>query len=186
MPTEDVVCIANQVAANSTEFWQNVPDGNYCAFRRVGVVPALVKDNPIAQEFVDAYKKAWKDETRFPESYAFEAYDAFMLVVKAIEETQSLKPEDIIAYLEAHDSRDNGIQGAQGVYYFPYGTHNPVPEDVPDWMWHQWPDPAVLFLQYWQEGQTVDEACVVWPEQYQTCGTFLVPYGGEPPIKPGE
>jgi len=107
-----------------------------------------------------------------------------MLMVRAIEKAESLEPQAIIDALETWDSPENGIELAQGVYYFPYGTKNPVPPDQPEWMWHQWPDPAVLFLQYWQEGQSADEACVVWPEKYQTCGTFLVPYGGEPPTTP--
>jgi hypothetical protein len=55
-----------------------------------------------------------------------------------------------------------------------------VPEDQPEWMWHQWPDPAVLFLQYFEEGQSADDAAVVFPEVYQTHGTFLIPYGETP------
>ncbi len=182
MPREDVVGIANQVAYNSDEFWQNVPDGNYYAFRRVGVVPALTKDNPVATKFVEAYKN---ELGRFPESYAFEAYDAFMLMIKAIEKANSLDPDAIIAALESFDSRENGVQLAQGVYYFPYGTKNPVPDDQPEWMWHQWPDPAVFFLQYWKEGQSAEEACVVWPKQYQTCGdVYWIQPGTEPPVTP--
>jgi hypothetical protein len=47
-------------------------------------------------------------------------------------------------------------------------------------MWHQWPDPAVLFQQYFEVGQTSDDAAVVWPEVYQTHGTLLIPYGTTP------
>ncbi len=183
-PAEDLIFVANQVAANHTEFWANVPDGNYMTFRRVGVVPALTKDNPVAQRFIEDYKKATKDPDRFPESYAFEQYDALMLVAYAIEKAGSLKTADLIAALEALDSRENGYQGAQGVYYFKYGVSRPVPEGEPEWMWHQWPDPAILFLQYWSDGQPVDEACVIWPEHYQTCGTDYVVPGTEPPVKP--
>lgn len=183
-PAEDLVFVANQVAANHSEFWANVPDGNYMAFRRVGVVPALTKNNPVAQRFIEDYKKMTRDPDRFPESYAFEQYDALMLVAHAIEQAKSLKTEDLIAALEALDSKDHGFQGAQGIYYFLYGTKNPVPDDVPAWMWHQWPDPAILFLQYWKEGQTVDDACVIWPEHYRTCGTDYIVPGTEPPMKP--
>jgi len=183
-PAEDLIFVANQVAANHQEFWANVPDGNYMAFRRVGVVPALTKDNPVAQKFIEDYKKATKDPNRFPESYAFEMYDALRLMAAAIEKAQSLKPDDIIAALESWNSRENGFQGAQGVYYFLYGTKNPVPKDVPEWMWHQWPDPAILFLQYWKQGQSVNEACVIWPEIYPTCGTGYVVPGTQPPTTP--
>ncbi len=175
MPTEDTVCIANQVAINSDEFWENVPDGNYCAFRKVGLVPALAND--VTKKFEADYRKHFD---RFPESYALEAYDSMMLMAKAIEKAGSLDADAIIEALESWNSRDNGIELAQGIYYFPYGTHNPVPADEPEWMWHQWPDPAVLFLQYYEKGQSSDDAAVVYPEQYQTHGTFLIPYGSKP------
>ena len=167
-PAEDLVFVANQVAANP-EFWENVPDGVYMAFRRVGVVPALTKDNPVAQRFIKDYQAAYNDPERFPESWAFEMYDSLRLVAAAIEKAQSLKTEDLIKAMESWNSRENGYQGAQGIYYFLYGTQNPVPEGVPEWMWHQWPDPAVLFLQYTEQGQTFKEACVIWPEAYKTC-----------------
>ncbi len=185
-PSEDLIFEADQIAANHEEFWANVPDGNYMVFRRVGVVPAVTKGNPVAERFIEDYKRAVRDPNRFPESYAFEMYDAILLIAAAIEKAQSLKTEDLIAAMESWNTRENGFQGAQGIYYFPYGTHNPVPEDVPAWMWHQWPDPAILMLQYWKEGQTVDEACVIWPEPYQTCGTDYVVPGTEPPVIPGE
>jgi branched-chain amino acid transport system substrate-binding protein len=170
MPSEDTVCIANQVAINSTDFWANVPDGNYCAFRKVGLVPALA--NEVTTAFEADYRSRFD---RFPESYALEAYDSMMLMADAIERAGSLDPDAIIAALEATD-----ITLAQGHYTFPYGTHNPVPSDQPAWMWHQWPDVAVLFLQYYEVGQSGDDAAVVWPEVYQTHGTFLIPYGTTP------
>jgi ABC-type branched-subunit amino acid transport system substrate-binding protein len=171
MPTEDTVCIANQVAVNSAEFWEAVPDGNYCAYRRVGLVPALA--NEVTTAFEAEYRAFFPDQ--FPESYTLEAYDSMMIMADAIERAGSLDPDAIIAALEATD-----ILLAQGRYYFPYGTQNPVPDDEPEWMWHQWPDPAVLFQQYFEVGQTSDEAAVVWPEVYQTHGTFLIPYGTTP------
>ncbi len=180
-PSEDLIFVANQVAANAKDFWQNVPDGNYMVFRWVGGgSPFAMAQREEAKGFIEAYKDAWNDPYRFPERYAFEAYDAFMLVVKAIEKAQSLKAEDIIAALESFDSPENGVALAQGVYYFPYGSHNPVPDDQPAWMWHQWPEPKVFFLQYWKVDQHLEEACVIWPADQQTCGTdYLVP-GTEP------
>jgi branched-chain amino acid transport system substrate-binding protein len=170
MPNEDTVCIANQVAIKSDEFWEAVPDGNYCAFRKVGLVPALAND--VTKKFEAAYREHFDT---FPESYALEAYDSMMIMADAIERAGSLDPDAIIAALEATD-----IVLAQGRYYFKYGTQNPVPADEPEWMWHQWPEPAVLFLQYFEEGQSSDDAAVVYPETYQTHGTFLIPYGSTP------
>jgi len=169
-PSKDTICIANQVAINSKDFWTNVPDGNYCAFRKVGLVPALAND--VTKKFEADYRKRFD---RFPESYALEAYDAMMIMANAIERANSLDPDAIIAALEATD-----ITLAQGHYTFPYGTKNPVPADQPDWMWHQWPDVAVLFLQYYEKDQSGDNAAVVWPKKYQTHGTFIIPYGTTP------
>ncbi|HEY57077.1 MAG TPA: ABC transporter substrate-binding protein [Anaerolineae bacterium] len=180
-PAEDLIFVANQVAANAKDFWQNVPDGNYMVFRWVGGgSPFAMARRAEAQDFIQAYKDAWKDPQHFPERYAFEAYDAFMLLVKAIEEAGSLDADAIIAALEAHNSPENGVALAQGVYYFPYGTQNPVPSDQPEWMWHQWPDPKVFFLQYWKSGQPLEEACAIWPADQQTCGTDYVVPGTEP------
>jgi branched-chain amino acid transport system substrate-binding protein len=170
MPNEDTVCIANQVAIQSDVFWESVPDGNWCVFRKVGLVPALAND--VTKAFEAEYRNhfPW-----FPESFALEAYDSMMLMAQAIERAGSLDPDAIIAEIEATDTTL-----AQGHYYFPYGTGNPVPETMPDWMWHQWPDPAVLFLQYYEVGQDGDDAAVVFPAVYQTHDTFLIPYGTTP------
>jgi len=134
MPNEDTICIANQVAVNSAEFWENVPDGNYCAYRRVGLVPALAND--VTTAFEAEYRAVFPDQ--FPESYTLEAYDSMMIMVDAIERAGSLDPDAIIAALEATD-----IILAQGHYYFPYGTQNPVlarglpdPRHLPDPLRH--------------------------------------------------
>jgi ABC-type branched-subunit amino acid transport system substrate-binding protein len=169
MPTEETACIANQVAIQP-QFWEAVPGGNWCSFRKVGLVPALAND--VTKAFEAKYRERFGI---FPESFALEAYDSMRLMGYAIETAGSLDPDAMIEALENVD-----IVLAQGRYYFPYGSDNPVPDDQPAWMWHQWPDPAVLFLQYFEEGQTADEAAVVFPEVYQTHGTFLIPYGEAP------
>lgn len=169
MPTEDTICIANQVAIQP-QFWEAVPGGNYCSFRKVGLVPALAND--VTKTFEAEYRERFDI---FPESFALEAYDAMIIMANAIENAGSLDPDAIIDALEATD-----ITLAQGHYYFPYGKNNPVPDDQPDWMWHQWPDPAVLFIQYFEEGQSATDAAVVFPEVYQTHGTFLIEVGETP------
>jgi hypothetical protein len=47
-------------------------------------------------------------------------------------------------------------------------------------MWHQWPDPATLVLQYYEPDQAGTEAAVLWPPVYQTHGTSLIEYGTTP------
>ncbi len=182
-PAEDLIFVANPLAADARAFWQNVPDGNYMVFRWVGGgSPSALARRPAAQAFVQQYHQAWQDDARFPEHYAFEAYDAFLLVAQAIEEAQSLKAADILTALEAYDSPENGVPLAQGTYYFPYGTRHPVPDDQPAWMWHQWPEPRVFFLQYWQVGQPLEEACVIWPAAERTCGTDYLAPGTQPEV----
>ncbi len=168
-PTADTVCIANQIAANSTDYWTNVPDGNYCTFRQVGLVPSLAND--VTKAFEAEYRKHFDT---FPESYALEAYDSLRLLADAINRAGSIDADAIISALEATD-----MQGALGRLYFPYGSDDPVPSDLPDYMWHQWPDPAVLFLQYFEDGQSRDNAAVVYPETYWTHGG-IVPFGETP------
>jgi branched-chain amino acid transport system substrate-binding protein len=169
MPDKDTVCIANQ-AASQPQFWLSVPNGTYCVFQKIGLIPAL--SNEVTQAFAEAYRQRFPI---FPESYALEAYDSLRLIAEAIERAGSLDADAIIKALEMID-----ITLTQGRYYFPYGTQNPVPEDQPEWWWHQWPDPAVLFLQYYEQGQNPNQAAVVYPEVYQTHGTFLIPYGEKP------
>jgi len=168
-PSADTVCIANQVAVNSEAFWQNVPDGNYCVFRYIGSVQALYNDRTLA--FATEYmSRTGKSRA---ETYAMEAYDSLIIMADAIGRAGSVDPDAIIAAIEATD-----LVGAQGRYYFPYGNSNPVPGDVPAYMWHQWPDPPILMLQYFEVNQTPHDAAVVYPAIYRTHGANLIPYGG--------
>ncbi len=101
---------------------------------------------------------------RFPEAYAFEAYDSLWLMADAIDRAGSLDPDEIIAALEATD-----FEGAAGRYYFPYGLENPPEaDDQPAFMWHQWPEVPLLFLQYTEPNQHSDNVQVIWPETYRT------------------
>ena len=40
-PTPETICVTNQIAFQHVQYWQTVPDGNYCAFNRVGIIPSL-------------------------------------------------------------------------------------------------------------------------------------------------
>jgi branched-chain amino acid transport system substrate-binding protein len=168
-PSADTVCIDTRSASNSEAFWQNVPDGNYCVFGHIGPVQAHYNDRTLA--FATEYMS--RTGKSFVESYAMEAYDSLIIMADAISRAGSTAPDAIIAAIEATD-----LIGAQGRYYFPYGSSNPVPGDVPAYMWHQWPDPYILMLQYFEVGQTPDDAAVVYPKKYRTHGVNLIPYGG--------
>jgi branched-chain amino acid transport system substrate-binding protein len=166
-PSEQTIGTANQVAIQP-EFWESVPNGNYFVYSLVGLPPSLYNDT--TNHVADAYRAQFDTD---PPSYALEAYDSVWIVADAIERAGTTDSEALIAALEATD-----INLAQGRYYFKYTSSNPLPDDgsVPGYMWHQWPDPAVLLLQYFEPNQDWKDAAVVWPEVYQTHGTsYIVP-----------
>lgn len=171
-PTEDTICVTNQIAFQSEQFWETVPDGNYCAFNRVGIIPTLFND--IATEVNEKYEEEFGDIIA---SFAMEAYDSVWLLADAMERAGTYTdPDAIVDALEASD-----IELSQGVYYFTYGSHNPeLPEGTPAYMWHQWPDPIVTVMQYFEQGQSSLEAAVVFPEVYQTHGSAYIAPGTTP------
>ncbi|MEL7233937.1 MAG: hypothetical protein AAGK74_05545, partial [Chloroflexota bacterium] len=152
--------------------WNTVPDGNYCAFNRVGIIPTLFND--LAVEVNAAYEEEFGDIIA---SFAMEAYDSVWILADAMERAGTFTDADAIALeLELTD-----IELTQGSYYFTYGTHNPeLPEGTPSYMWHQWPDPIVTVMQYFEEGQSSLEAAVIWPEVYQTHGSSYIMPGTSP------
>ena len=162
-PTADTICVTNHLAFQSEQFWKTVPDGNFCAFDRVGTVPRLY--NELAADLDARYQQDFGD---ILVSFAMEAYDSVWLMADAMERANSFTdPDAIVAALETTD-----INLSQGRYYFNYGSHNPViPEGTPAYMWHQWPVEVVTVMQYFEAGQSGLDAAVVYPEVYQTHGT---------------
>jgi ABC-type branched-subunit amino acid transport system substrate-binding protein len=171
-PTEDTICVTNQIAFQSEQYWETVPDGNYCAFNRVGIIPTLFND--IASDVNEKYEEEFGDIIA---SFAMEAYDSVWLLADSMERAGTYTDADaIVAAIEAAD-----IELSQGRYYFTYGSHNPeLPEGTPAYMWHQWPDPIVTMMQYFEQGQSSLEAAVVYPEVYQTHGTNYIAPGTSP------
>jgi branched-chain amino acid transport system substrate-binding protein len=166
-PSEKTIGTANQVAIQP-EFWESVPNGNYYVYSLVGLPPSLYND--VTNHVADAYRAEFDTD---PPSYALEAYDSIRILADAIERAGTTEPTALIDALE-----DTDINLAQGRYWFKYTSKNPLPTDgsVPAYMWHQWPDPAVLLLQYFEPNQDWKEAAVIWPEVYQTHGTsYIVP-----------
>jgi ABC-type branched-subunit amino acid transport system substrate-binding protein len=170
-PSEQTIGTANQVAIQP-EFWESVPNGNYYVFSLVGLPPSLYNDT--TRHVAEAYKAQFDSD---PPSYALEAYDSMWILADAIERAGTTEPQALIDALEETD-----IDLAQGRYWFKYTSKNPLPEDgsVPAYMWHQWPDPAVLLIQYFEPNQNWEEAAVVWPPVYQTHGTSYIVPGTEP------
>ncbi|MCA9994550.1 MAG: ABC transporter substrate-binding protein [Anaerolineales bacterium] len=164
--SQDLPTMCNQVSLESEAFWTNVPDGNYCFVRRVGLPEILYND--VAKAFVAKY--AERTGKSVAESYALEAYDSIMIIAQAIEEAGTTDPAAIIAALE-----NITHEGTLGTITFPVNSSN-MPEAAglePKW-WHQFPDPAITIVQYQEPGQDSKDAAVVFPEIYKTAEPVLV------------
>jgi ABC-type branched-subunit amino acid transport system substrate-binding protein len=161
---QDLPMLCNQTAGDSESFWANVPDGNLCIYTRIGLPRALYTEATNA--FIDMYQtRTGKTEA---ESYAMEAYDSLKLMAQAIDNAGSTEGDAIIQAIE-----NISYDGALGTITFPYGTQNPVPEDMPAKWWHQFPDPAVTLVQYQEPGQDSADVPVVFPETYKTADAIL-------------
>ncbi len=163
---QDVPTICDHVALVSDAFWSNVPDGNYCFVRRIGLPPQLY--NEYALSFLASYEA--RTGKVGAESYAFAAYDAIRLIAQAVTEAGSTDAEAVIAALEAIT-----YVGALGTITFPVNSNN-TPEQAgvdPKW-WHQFPDPAVTIVQYQVQGQDSTSAEVVYPPTYRTGDPVIV------------
>jgi branched-chain amino acid transport system substrate-binding protein len=99
-----------------------------------------------------------------------EAYDATKMLATAIDDAGSTEPAAIIDALE-----NMTYSGVLGDIWFEYGNHNPLPDDQPAWMWHQFPTPTVMILQYTEVGQSAQEATVVYPTARATGDLYTSP-----------
>ena len=171
-PSEDTICIIDEIAYASETYWEAVPDGNYCTFIRDGTIPPLY--TALTEQVAVAYFDAFHEEIT---SYALSSFDALWLMADAIERAGSATDgAAIVREIELSD-----IELSTGRYYFRYGSHNPEMEEAQAWLWHQWPEPIITVMQYFEEGQRGPDAAVLWPPKYQTHGTDYVEYGGRPP-----
>lgn len=163
---QDVPTMCNQVSLVSDAFWTNVPDGNHCFVRRIGLPQQLYND--VAQALVAEYSaRTGKDDI---ESYAMASYDSIMLIAQAIEDSGSTDPGDIIDALE-----NINHMGALGPITFPINRSNtPDQAGVDAKWWHQFPDPAITIVQYQVEGQDATDTTVVYPSVYQTGEPIVV------------
>ncbi len=169
-PSAETICVTNHLAFQSEQYWNTVPDGNFCAFERVGTIPSQF--NELAQSLDARYRDDFGDVMV---SFAMEAYDSVWLMADAMERAGSYSdPDAIVQALEMAD-----ITLTQGHYYFDYGSHNPVlPEGTPAYMWRQWPVPVVTVLQYFEPGQDALDVAVVYPPEHQTHGVAYFRPGG--------
>lgn len=170
-PTAKTIAFISQEAIGQ-EFWSSVPNGNYYVFSLIGLPSSMYNDT--TKHLAVEYEKAFNTE---PPSYALEAYDSIFILADAIKRAGTTNSKEFISALESTD-----INLAQGHYSFKYTSKNPIPTDgsVPAYMWHQWPDPLILLIQYFQPNQDWKDAAVIWPPTYQTKGTSYIPFGTTP------
>ncbi|MDM8531330.1 ABC transporter substrate-binding protein [Anaerolineales bacterium HSG25] len=163
-PSKQTILVANQIALDHETYWNLIPEGNYVVVPRIGPWPSSV--NVLGAEFAERYETKF---AKWPEPYAFEAYDSLLLMASAINRANSLEASAIIQALEETD-----IDLASGHYTFPYQANNPAGGFVPEFMWHQWPDVPLLFLQYTSPNQHSNDMAVIWPETYRTVSSPII------------
>ncbi len=161
---QDVPMVCNQVAGDSEAYWANVPDGNLCFYRRIGLPKA--KYTAATTAFEAKYIAATGKSSA--ESYAMEAYDSLKIMAQAINEAGSTDPQAVIKAIE-----NISYDGVLGNITFPYGTQNPIPEGTDAKWWHQFPNPAITIVQYTETGQQSSDAATVFPAEYKTADPVL-------------
>lgn len=166
-PTPETAYYAS-IDAQYPEFWENVGNcGQYVFFTYVGLPRSLWNEK--TEAFMANFEERYGTTPGAP---ALESYDATQILLQAIEDAGSTEPAAIVQALEGME-----YTGALGNIWFEYGSDNPVPDDMPDWMWHQWPTPTVMILQYTDVDQSVDEATVVYPPERATGDLYTPPPG---------
>ncbi len=165
-PERNTLLVATSQLLDDVQFWQQVPNGNFVIAMQVGPWPSTV--TPFGQTFAQEFNQYFQ---RWPEASAFEAYDAMWILSDAIARADSLAPDAVIGALE----RTN-LTLASGHYTFPYGSLNPPNgNDIPAYMWHQWPNPQILYLQYTEPNQPATQMEVIWPPLYRSTDAPLAP-----------
>ena len=165
-PAGSSVIVAMRGALNDASFWESTGTaGAYVAAVRSGAWPSTVGD--MGASFARRHQSL---TGKWPEGYAFAAFDSLHLLADAITRAGSLQPDALIAALESAD-----LTLAGGRYAFPYGAHNPPEENgAPASAWHERADPQLFALQYTAPLQPAADMAVLWPAASQTAGVPIV------------
>jgi branched-chain amino acid transport system substrate-binding protein len=165
-PAGSSAIVAMRGALSDAHFWESTGAGGaYVAAVRSGAWPSTVS------EIGDSFARRHQSLTgKWPDGYAFAAYDSLHLLTDAIARAGSVEPGALIAALESAD-----LTLAGGRYAFPYGAHNPPEETgAPASAWHQRADPQLFALQYTAPHQPAADMAVLWPVESQTAGGPIV------------
>jgi branched-chain amino acid transport system substrate-binding protein len=109
--------------------------------------------NDVATKFSANFEKQY---SRPPTGTAMEAYDDLKIVAQAIRDAGSTKPAAIIQALEKLK-----FTGTRGEYSF-------STEKSPAWAYHQFMKAPIMLIQYDKEGQSADQAPIIYPRDWAT------------------
>jgi branched-chain amino acid transport system substrate-binding protein len=164
-PQKGTLLVAGRAALDGAQFWARVPDGAFTVVNRRG--PWYTSVTPMGKAFVERYLAY---SVHWPDQVAFAAYDAVHLVADAAQRASTISPRDLVTALETAD-----IKLASGYYHFPFNSQRP-PNGTTEaaYLWHQWPDPPLLYLQYREAQQDPSTIDVIWPPLYRTADAAVL------------
>jgi branched-chain amino acid transport system substrate-binding protein len=156
-PQRSTLIVQSHAALKTPQFWEEVPNGSGTIVLRVGAWASTVTER--GHDFAIKYDHYMN---RWPESYAFASYDALTLLAEALRTSPSWKGSDLIATLEETDGEFAG-----GRITFSPQDGAGDSQDRPDYLWHQWADAQVLYLQFTEADQPAISTSVIWPPHYR-------------------
>ena len=159
-PKSSTIVVQHRLAPDNSRFWANLPGGDGTVIARTGPWPTILTQ--LGQGFAikyDSYTGRW------PEAYAFAAYDSVLLLAEAIENAPSLAGADLITALE-HTEQEL----TSGYITFPFTATTLEPASHTTYLWHQWVESPLLYLQFTYPNQPATDMAVIWPPHHRTSG----------------
>lgn len=156
-PKRSTLIVQNHAGLNSSQFWAEVPDGSGTVVTRMGAWSTTLTQR--GQDFAIKYDQY---ASRWPESYAFASYDAVWVLAEALRVAPTWKGSDLVSALELTDQ-----ELTSGHITFPVTSLTPDAASQPAYLWHQWTDSQVLYLQYTETDQAADAMAVIWPPRFR-------------------
>ena len=157
-PQRATMIVQSHAGIDSDQFWHAVPNGTGTVVAHMGAWATTVTEQ--GQDFAikyDQYMGHW------PEPYAFAAYDSICLVANALRDAPSWTSSDLIATLEQAQSAMTN-----GEISFAYTSLDVSNTTQPDYLWHQWQDSQILYLQYTEPNQPATAMPIIWPPHHRT------------------
>ena len=154
-PLRATLIVQSHVGLDSARFWANVPNGNGTIVAHIGGWYSTLTEQ--GQNFTIKYDQYMG---RWPESYAFTAYDAIRLVAMTLRDAPSWTSKDLISTLEQTD-----VTMTNGEVLFAVTSLTNADDLAPNYLWHQWQNSQMLFLQYTRPDQPTEDMSIIWPPQ---------------------